>query len=193
MLGFLGVRPFLFQNRPSNLIAIMADITIPLLCEKDDMERQLSLRGLISRSDHEEEGVENDDVINDAIQRASHEIAGFLYPKYDLESLPESDLVRGWATSIACFYLCQTRGNEIPESMYADYDRIMGDNGWLERTRNGKFILPCVRQQDTNVPTFSNHTIDRRFRREKVRVVPTTSSPIRSTIEQDRSPEIIIE
>lgn len=171
----------------------MADQTVPLFCDKDDMERLLSLRGLIGRSDHDDCGEEDDAVIDDARQRASHEVAGMLYPKYAIDALAESELVREWTTVVACFYLCKKRGNEVPESLYEDYQSIIGDGGWLDKSRSGKFTLPCVRQQDTNIPVFSNMTVDRRFRREKVRVVPTTSSPVRSTIEQDTAPEIVVE
>lgn len=165
-------------------------MNVPDLTSKDKMTRYMSLQGIVAFSDHEDCGEEDDLVIQDCIDRASGEVAGSLYPLYKLENLETNKLVCQWATVIACFYLCKRRGNNVPESLYDDYEQITGlPDGLIERTRTEKFILPCVPKQSHNIPTFSNLTVDRRYRREQVRVTKANSSPIPSTIEQDRAPE----
>lgn len=166
---------------------------MPDLCltSIEEMTRQLSHRGIASFSDHDECGEPNADVLTDCVERASDEIEGYLYPLYRSESLEGSRLVRNWATIIACVYLCEKRGNPVPESLYDDYMRVTQmPGGMLDKTRQQLFILPGVARTNVNVPTFSNLTVDRRYRREKLRVIGANSSPIQSEIEQDTAPEI---
>lgn len=161
------------------------------LTTKDQMERYLSLCGIIMFSDHERTGVEIDAVIDDCIRRASGELIGYIYPTYSVENIALSETVGEWATAISCFYLCKRRGNTPPESLYEDYDRIMGKpDGLVWDLRRGRFILPEIPKQDYGTPTFSNLTVDRRFRREKVRVTTANSSKVPTEIEQDKAPEV---
>ncbi len=162
------------------------------LCTKDDMVNYLSLRGVISFSDHDDTGVENDEVINDCRQFSSDELIGWLSPMYAVSELALSTLVTRWATIIACYRLCKTRGNPVPESLHEEYENLISiPNGMVHQARNQKFIIPNIRRQTINVPAFSNLTIDRRYRREKIRVIQANSSNIPSAIEQDATNEIV--
>ena len=160
------------------------------LCDREDMIRHFSYRGIVSFSDHDQCGEEDVEVLDDCIERASDELEGYLYPLYRSESLPLSRTVRHWATVVACFFLCEKRGNPVPDSLYDEYMRIMQiPGGLVDRTRRGIFVLPCIPRTNVNVPSFSNLTVDRRYRREKIRVIEANSSPIKSKIEQDTAPE----
>jgi len=157
-----------------------------LLTTKEKLERYLSLRGLLSFSDHEECGEIDCDVIDDAIRRASGEIIGYIYPLYTAASLAGSDLVCDWATALAAFYLTKRRGNTPPESLYEEYERIMGrPDGIVWQTRNGNFLLECAKKQSHDTPTHSNVTVDRRYNQERIRVVRGSSSTVPTEAEQD--------
>lgn len=163
-------------------------------CSIDDMIRFLSAQGVTEFSDHSETGVWDSDVVDDARGRAADEITATLYPLYSAANLANSTLVKHWAVVVACFYLCTTRGNGVPASLAAEYERIMAvPDGLLERVKRGTMVLPGIPRTSVNVPAFSNLTIDRRFRREKIRVIPAISSPVESAIEQDKVPEISVD
>lgn len=155
-------------------------------CTQADIERLLSLEGVQSFGDMDQSGLEDDDVIADVIEQASDEITAKLYPLYAEAELATCRLVTRWATVLAAFYLCHRRGNTAPQSLHDDYQRIMEPkDGLLAQVRDKRMVLPGLAQRSVNVPSFSNLEVDRRYRREKIRVIPTISSPIPSTIEQD--------
>lgn len=160
-------------------------------CTKADIIRYLSQDGVIGFSDHEETGAADDDVIDDCRTQASEEIAGVLEHLYTVANLATSALVTRWATVIASYYLCERRGNPVPDSLAAEYERLTAfPDGLLYRTRSGKFALPGIRKSTSSVPVFSNLTVDRRYLREKVRVIRANSSNIPTAIEQDTAREI---
>ncbi len=162
--------------------------TITPLTTKEKVTCFLSLQGVIAFSDHEDCGVEDDKVIEAAIRRASGELAGYIYPTYRVESIANCEMVCEWATQVAAFYLAKTRGNNPPEALYDCYSKIMDKpDGLVWDLRRGDFLLPGVPKQDYDTPTFSNLQVDRRFRRNKVRVKPQNSSRVQSELEQDEA------
>ena len=157
-----------------------------LLTTKEKLENYLSVRGLLSFSDHEECGEIDCEVVEAAIRRASGEIIGYIYPLYTVASLAGSVLVCDWATAVAAFYLTKTRGNTPPESLYEEYDRIMGKpDGLVWQTRKGNFLLECAKKQSHDTPTHSNVTVDRHRNQERIRVVRGSSSRVPTEAEQD--------
>lgn len=164
-------------------------MTIPF-CEKDDMVRYMSLAGVIAFSDHEQTGEENDDVIDDCREQATDELIGQLLKLYEPAELAKSRLVTRWATVLACYYLCRTRGNPVPDSLHEAYDKLTMDGGTLAKVLDNQFYIPDIARRGVSVPTFSNMTIDRRYRREKVRVIRSISSDISSKLDQDFAPEV---
>ncbi len=159
-------------------------------CEKADMIRLLSLSGVIAFSDHDEIGEEDDDVIDDCREQATDELVGHLLQLYEAEELSKSRLVTRWATVLACFYLCRTRGNPVPDSLHEAYDKLLMDGGTIAKVLDKKFYIPDIARRGVSVPAFSNLTVDRRYRREKVRVIQSISSNIPSKIEQDFAPQV---
>lgn len=156
------------------------------LCDKEDMTKVLSLHGIVAFSDHDETGEANDDVIDDCRGQATDEITGWLVPLYEANGLSESRLVKRWTAIHACVLLCKTQGNPVPDSLYDEFDRIFkSPEGLVHKAKTGKFVITDARRTSTNVPSFSNLTVDRRYRYEQVRVTPQNSSPVPSQIEQD--------
>lgn len=159
---------------------------MPDFCTKAQMVRYLSQHGVQAWSDHEGAGAEDDDVVADCIEQATDEIKGVLYPLYAVEEAHSNRLVKHWAVVMSCFFLCLRRGNQAPESIQSEFERLTGEKGLLSRVKAKTFIIPGLRQTPVNVPVFSNLTIDRRYRREKIRVIPANSSQLaKSRIEQD--------
>ncbi len=151
-------------------------------CTKDDLIRFLSLEGVQAFSDVDGDGLEDDDVIQECIERASDEISGVIYPLYDLAKAATSRLVKHWCVVMATAYLCERRGNSVPASIGVEYDRICDQtSGLLARVASKKFVLPEIPQRTVNVPAFSNLIVDRRHRRDKVRVIPVISSQLAPT------------
>jgi len=164
-------------------------MTVPF-CEKTDLVKLMSLSGVIAFSDHEQTGEENDDVIDDCREQATDEIIGWLLKLYEPTELAKSRLVTRWATVLACYYLCRTRGNPVPDSIHEAYDKLTADGGTISKVLDGQFYIPDIARRGVSVPAFSNMTVDRRYRREKVRVIKSISSDISSKLDQDFAPEV---
>ena len=157
------------------------------------MIRYLGEAGVTKFSDHEDIDEADDDVIQDCIEQASDELTGFLRKRYDETALSADRQVERWATVLACYYLTERRGNPVPDSLALEYEKLMGQDGLVRQAMNGTYYLPCSERRNINTPAFSNMTVDRRYAREKVRVIPNNSSPVVSKLEQDRVSEIVID
>lgn len=151
--------------------------TLPKLCSQADVERLLSVAGVIAFSDHEGQLVEDPDVLDDSIEQASGEILLYLANRYDPDALTESILVRRWATVGAAFYLCQTRNNPPPESLAGQWERLIADpDGIIPKIGRGALRLAGVEMRYDSRPAFSNLRVDRRWPTSKVRVTRVNSS-----------------
>lgn len=165
-----------------------------MLCTVAQIEKYLSYRGAVAFSDHADAGLEDADVIDDARSRASDELLAMLYPLYAEADLATSALVSHWAVVMAAYYLCHTRGNSPPAAVAMEYEQLTRlPDGLIERVRLQKMVLPGLARRSVNVPAWSNLTIDRRYRREKIRVIAANSSPIQTAIEQDKAPELTVD
>jgi hypothetical protein len=151
----------------------------------EQIERFLSPLGVMLFSDHDYTGTRDEDVIWDCIGRASAELVGLLYPLYPIEELEQSGLVSDWCVVMASYYLCLRRGNPVPDSLANEFDRIMGDSGYVERSKKGSFLIPGIKASDINAPAISNYRIDRRWINRTARVVRQTSTNIESQLPRD--------
>lgn len=142
-------------------------------CTQSDIERLLSAAGALSFADHDENGTAETGVFGDCIDQASGEIELFTNGWYDATGLASSTLVTRWATVMASVFLCQRRGNPVPESLQMEFERI---SAMLERVRTGELRIPGVAFSADMRPAFSNLTIDRRFNNQRARVVRQSSS-----------------
>lgn len=62
-----------------------------------------------------------------AAAKAGNKIDFYLYKFYTPENLVLSDLVKDWAATIACYYLCSRRGNPCPQGIAALYQEAIED------------------------------------------------------------------
>jgi phage gp36-like protein len=157
----------------------MADLTTEAM-----MIRKLSLLGVTEWSDHTDEGVIDSDVTADAIARASGEIEFGVAGRYTLAALAGSALVLQWGTALACYYLCLTRGALPPEGLQLEYEMIMER---LKEVGSGNLSLPGVALAFDSRPSVSNRQVDRRFRRDTVRVIKANSTDAPTALTQDKA------
>lgn len=158
------------------------------LTDAESMNRLFSAAGVVAFSDHEGIGEADQTVIEDAIDDASEEILGAIFNRYDPEKVATSRQVYRWATFLACYYLCLTRGSDCPASWMPEIERIRGE---LELIRNGKGLRGVPLRADLR-PVWSNLQIDRRYPRSKVRVVRQTGPNVTSTQRIKPADEVVI-
>lgn len=158
---------------------------LPLLCSSDEVERLISSYGMLAFSDHDEDGEQDEGVVEDCIRRASDEIHMHLHNRYDPAVLAEVSLVRRWATIGAACYLCQTRNNPPPESLGAQWEGLITDpDGTIPKIGRGVVRLPGVEQRYDSRPSFSNLQVDRRYPTAKTRVTLVNSSDAPTELSQ---------
>jgi phage gp36-like protein len=143
-------------------------------CNQADIERKLSVSGVVAFGDDDEDGVIETGVVDDCIEQADGEIDLYARGRYSEAGLASSDLVNRWSTILATCYLCERRGNPVPDSLAKEATRIL--ETLLPKVQDGTLTLPGVAFGNDNRPSFSNLTIDRRYVRGKQRVIQTTSS-----------------
>lgn len=152
-----------------------------------EMERKFSEAGVLSFSDHDENGTEDTDVVADAINEATAEIDLYCSQRYAQADLQGSTIINRWATIFAIVFLCENRGNPPPERLL---DRMEFIYERLEKIREGAMNIPGLAFIGGQRPTFSNLTVDRRFRRSKVRRTATNSSGQSSALPRDDAPDL---
>ena len=154
-------------------------------CTEAELVRRFG-EGVRNWADHDEDGTGDTGVVDDAINQATEEIFLFAGKRYTAVRLAASKLINGWAITLAGFFLSQSRGNSPPESLEAEFVRIMAR---LERVGSGADSLPGVPMRADLRPTMSNLQVDRRFLHSKTRVTRTNSSDAPTTMTQDASPD----
>ena len=105
---------------------------------------------------------------------------------YHQADLATSELVTRWCVVISARFLCQRRGNVVPQVIEEEFIRLTDpDRGMLRRIAHGERELPGLDLRDDMRPTWSNLTIDRRYRWSKVRVTQENSSDAPTVLDQD--------
>ena len=163
----------------------MAVTAIPVYCVEADVRRLFSAAGVLAFSDHDQDGLSDDDVIDDCIEQGSDEITLRLNHRYNPEDLQSTRLVTRWATVLAVYFLCYRRGNPVPESIDNEFHRLMDPDGLLDRIAKGKDQLPGVSLRCDLRPTWSNLKVDRRWPTSKTRVSRVNSSDAPTDLTQD--------
>ena len=156
-------------------------------CTQSDMERKLGAQAIIEWSDHNADTVADDDVVDDAINQATGEIDLACRQRYSQAGLATSELINRWATVLACYFLATNRGNPPPESLAAEFQRIMEK---LQQVAEGLLQLPGVAMRNDMRPTHSNLRIDRRYIQSKIRVEKATSTDSPTTLKQNKIEDI---
>lgn len=158
----------------------MALVTDPI-CSVAELNRFMSPAFATAAADHDQDDVADTDVIEDAINWATHEIRNYA-TMYSDSSLPGNGLVNRWGCLLAACFLAEARGNSIPNAWTEERIRIFD---LLERVATGQLPLKGVALSQDFRPSWSNLTVDRRYRRSKIRVTGSNSSDAPTKLTQD--------
>jgi hypothetical protein len=156
-----------------------------------ELDRMLSAAGVVSFSDHDDNGDGDSAVVTEVIERASVHVASYVARQYEIGTLANDVQIREWTTVIAAYQLCLTRGNMPPESLAIRYNSIADpDAGILAKIADkhkwhGRLLTATRRRDKAMHPSFSNLTVDRRYPQERVRVTSRNSNGETSALEQD--------
>lgn len=153
-------------------------------CTETQLNEFFSAQGITDYADHDDDNVADTNVVNNAIDEASEHINLYARERYAVADLQSSTMVTRWCVKLACYFLCMHRGNPPPDILAVEFERI---TTVLDQVRMSKMEIPGVQLKDSLVPTFSNLTVDRRYRRSTVRVTRQNSSKESSKRTQDSS------
>ncbi len=142
-------------------------------CTSDDIANFLSASGLEAFGGHDDRGAEEN--AGECCEQATDEINLYVLHRYTPEAVRYHRMLIRWAVVMATAYLCERRGNPIPESIVAEYQRIQDK---LEKIRDNKLRLEGVPQRVASFPAFGNLRIDQRYARAQIRVVQSTSTQL---------------
>jgi phage gp36-like protein len=157
-------------------------------CTEAQIQRFLSTNAVIDFADHDEDGSADTDVVNDCINQATEEIDLYLRQRYTQAVLATSTLVERWAVVMAARFLCQRRGNVVPDSIEQEWNRIADpDGGLLSQISRARRQLPGMPLREDLRPTWSNLHVDRRYQRSTIRVTKQNSSDPPTKLTQDGS------
>ena len=155
-------------------------------CTEAELNRYLSSQGVIDFADNDDDGSADTGVVDDCINQATEEIDLYARQRYNQSDLSSSTLINRWAVTIAARFLCQRRGNVVPDVIEREWNRIADpDDGILVRISKGLMQLPNVPLRESLRPTFSNLKIDRRYNYSTVRVTRPNSSDAPTKMTQD--------
>lgn len=161
-------------------------------CTEAEVQRYLSTNAVTDFADHDADGSADTGVVDDCINQATEEIDFYCREKHSQTQLATSELVSRWCVVMAARFLCQRRGNVVPDSIESEFQRITdADAGFLARVASGKRSIPGISLRDDDRPTWSNLIIDRRYRRSKVRVTRANSADAPTQMTQDRKEEYV--
>lgn len=170
-------------------------MAVTTFCAQSDVERLLSSQGALDAADHDEDGAADTSVITDCIEQASQEVSLYANRWHTDAQLATSALVTRWTTTLAAFFLTQRRGNPVPDSLAVEFARLTAPpDGMLLKIADGKFQVPGLAMRSGVTPQFSNLQVDRRYARDKLRVVGGGSIDESSAIEQHSAfdlPEVL--
>jgi phage gp36-like protein len=149
-------------------------------CTQTDVEALLSEDGVDASLDDNQDGqvdADADPWMSSMIEKATSDVNLYLLQRYTVAALAASAWVKWVTATFAAVGLRKRRGNPAPQSLLDDAERYLEN---LKAIATGAMALPgdtglAAPQFDTG-PTVSNMTVDRRYRRRKVRVVESTST-----------------
>ena len=156
-------------------------------CSIADVQRFLSSQAVSDFADHDGDGIADDDVVEDCINEATDEINGSCLQQYTKTVLEGQAQVNAWCKKMAARFLCERRGNPVPDSLEREFERIAGPGGFLDRVSRNRYQIADAPKRRELVPTVSNLKVDRRFRYSKLRVIRPTSSKAATLRTQDKN------
>lgn len=153
---------------------------LTLYCDSEDVRFVWSSFGMASRSD-DRDASSSTAIVNDAIEKAVTDVNLYLFQTYTPAVIAQSTWVK-WATAVlAAVALARRRGNPVPASLAADFDRYLEN---LKAIQTGVLALPgddgLSAPRFDNTPCVSNLRVDSRFRASVRRVTETSSQTVQS-------------
>ncbi len=140
-------------------------------CEPEDVEAYLGSAAVAAFTQHDLRGSAAG--IKECIEQATDEINLLLLRRYSETGLRAVRMLKRWCVVMASCYVCERRGNPVPERLVAEWTRI---DKSLRDLADGKVFLPGIPLAAPSVPSLSNMVIDRRYPRSQPRVVTQNSS-----------------
>ena len=149
-------------------------MSLTLYCTETQLDDLLSSFGVQVRTDDEDSGSTDESQIQPVIERATADVNFSLMQRYPLAIIAPSGTAITWvkwATAIiAAVYLCQRRGNDVPETLVEAFDETKAK---LKEIADGTMQLVgdsgIVNPQFDDTPTVSNFRFNDWFRLQKIR------------------------
>lgn len=150
------------------------------------LERYLSVFGVTSFADHDDDGVADTSVVDDCKTFGTSFIVGWLSQRYTYANLVNSQMLPEITAIVVLRELCLRRGNAPPASLELRYQELVREGGDLDRIASGKLPLVDsngnrIAQRNGGAPSHANITVDRRFAEKKLRVITGSSNLITTT------------
>lgn len=147
-------------------------------CDQSDVEFIWSSFGVLVRLDDDAGGSADSGVMDWWLEKAAGDVRKCLQPRYSEAVLSDNDWVTKCTAHFAARGIALRRGNGIPEGLQAECDQYRKD---LEKMQQGLMHLPADAGGPEapaldNLPSVSNMVIDGRYKRAKVRRIPSTST-----------------
>ncbi len=151
-------------------------------CSADDIQTRLGELGFRTFGDNDDDGSHDSSVVNAARMEAKAEIDEACLFKYSEANLAASHIVNRWATNLSVWYMTTNRGNPGSAEFDAICQRIRAK---LDKIAEGGKI-PGIPISMKSVPTFTNLTVNRRYRGgHRVRKTEPSSSESGATAVND--------
>jgi hypothetical protein len=116
-----------------------------------------------------------------AIRWAGGRVDFYCGGRYSPAQLAASATAEGWATTLALYWICLRRFNPVPESIrHLAEDEDFGVLPEMRLVQTGAAQLPGAGEKKPAMPLWSNVTVDDRYWVKKLRVVESTSDPVRT-------------
>lgn len=137
-------------------------------CTTDDLYARLGERGILFAADDDADGAcsagESSRAITASISAASNEIDAALAAHWTLPLAESCEWLLHRAVDLACEYLLQRRGAEVPRSIAEGASRT---REWLEKVHAGSLVPPglatALSQRDSSpsrgLPRLSNPSL----------------------------------
>ena len=117
----------------------------PVYCTQLEVERYLSETAVDDFADHDGDGLDDVNVVDDCINQATEEIDLYATQRYTQTQLATSTLINRWCVVMAARFLCQRRGNPVPASLEDEWNRLTDPTvGKLVLVAHGRLQLPGV-------------------------------------------------
>lgn len=143
-----------------------------LFCTDEDAEDILSVLGVQARTDDDAAfaGLDSEAVARIKLKlrnRATARVKFYCGARYANEDLATSWLVNDWASTIYAALLCARRGEDVPKPVAEAMEEAIKQ---MEDVRAGRAHIPDIGTANPDWPSWSNVTVDPRYRVRQIRV-----------------------